>query len=972
MVKYDYKVIKKVVGNLLQRLIMDYLCSIKEIHTLSTGSVNKITNAYENGFYVETLISRAKYEAGTKNQPYDVIPNSFLIETWNLLTDLRKIHAGDLKTSKGRSSFLLALFSQLPFVEETSRAGRSAIGLKEYYVHDLPEADLPSVLEFLKEVKDGKYHPQLLSCQIQDKNLQRLKSSQRLGLRLLGFINEDFNLNQELIDEFYYSGDNKTFLKKQVCKMPFFTMIHLLLSAPSSLSEMEKSKALNELGLLVVRNPIQGNLMEESVADKYIRNTLSWIQYINLLEEGIKENRTSDKIGVITVNISNKSRQGICYSNISLIKKALLQNEDNVLPYPEILLYVKKNWVNLNSSTDEIKKIVDLALHAPKSFFYEVEEGLWGIKDKIDSRLNHIYEYMNPRKVPLRIPDMKYRLKVYETDDILRQMLLSDIRFSQIDNTPYWILSEWTIINNLAYDYIVNREFRGIEKEKVIENVVRNNHLDITKIIFLPQFDDRFTVYGNRIELKYPAGINHNEKQHVEVPVEIDEEVGRLSYKIINYIKEKKTAISTDQIISHVFQISHNEPSFSIYQGAIRKLLEVVAETKEVEEHKWLYIHTQEDLQLVNNNYVYYAVRNSTPPVENLKEMIIDSNPNSTQKNIYAPLNLGNECKDTNDKQYAYHTVSYYDRVKGYFIIPKVLINQSILFRQDKSGKITILHDENQYQWNWEKKDSKYYFFGDGLMDFFADYLIEPGHKLSFEIDKQIVFLIHVHKVGFDERYASEQQRYLDIGRLVKESQAVNKSIFSLMLETLAVHPSGLHWSVLQDKISEKRSTTKNTVTNLLSRNECFEQVEGKKGYWKINISKLSRYYINEENEQMIEPVVTLSFHGEDEEKPDGNQGLETEDLVKEATEETTIEIDLARLQQLDTSAFIQQIEDLLIEIVQKETDFKDAISKKVYKNFTIGNIAEIAELYNKVEEHILFFNRVREVVSERERRIQE
>ncbi|WP_099353156.1 hypothetical protein [Fredinandcohnia onubensis] len=673
------------------------------------------------------------------------------------------------------------------------------------------------------------------------------------------------------------------------------------------------------------------------------------------------------------MKLINKKIPGICYSNISLIKRALLQNPENILPYHEIVLYVKKNWMNLNSSSNDIQEIVDLALNAPKSYFYEVEDGLWGIKDKIDARLNHIYEYMNPRKSPLRISDMKYRLKVYEADDVLRQMLLTDIRFSQIENTPYWILSEWVIINNMVYDYILKSDLIDAEKEYVIERVVLTNKLDKEKVIFLPQFDERFSTLGNRIEIKLSEDINDIDQQEIEVPVEISEEVGRLSYKIINFLKESKKEVSTTEIINHVFKVSQNEPSFPIYSEATKDLLEVVPEIKQIDKHKWLYRKEAANLKIVNDETVYYAVKNSTPTIENVSELMEYANQSVTPSSEQVLNRWGNEKKITEDMFYAYHTVSYFDRVKGYFIIPKTLIEQSILFRQNTHGKIMIEHEEYRYEWNWEIRNGKYYFFGDGVMDFFADSLIEPGHKLGFKVDKDIMFLIRVHKVGFDERYATEQQRYLDIGRLIEESKSVNKSIFSLMCETLATHPSGMHWSLLQDKISEKRSTTKNTVTNLLSRNECFKQVEDKKGYWRLNISKLSRYYINEENLEMEEPAETG--------KDDWMKQVDNEELITESTddvqpqEEKGQEIiefqsdEILEIQLLDTESLIQQIENTLIEITQEEKKLSDIISECVLENFNKGDIVAIEELYTSIEPSLNFFNKVKDFVNDRERK---
>ncbi|MFJ5762799.1 hypothetical protein ACIQAA_27505 [Neobacillus sp. NPDC093182] len=224
---------------MLQQLVIAYLSTLKEIHTLSMGSINKIISVDQNGFYVKTEASRAKFLAGEKRNSYELISESYLLEVWKFLSVLRTIHAGDLKTSKGRSSFLLALFSKLPFVEETQKAGRSAIRLKEYFVHELPEANLRFVLDFLEEVAEGKIHPQRITLQIEDKNVQRLKSSYRQGLRLLGFIDDNFNVNRVFMERFRHSNEKKTILKNQIMKHPYFSMVNTLLSAPTSLNMAE-------------------------------------------------------------------------------------------------------------------------------------------------------------------------------------------------------------------------------------------------------------------------------------------------------------------------------------------------------------------------------------------------------------------------------------------------------------------------------------------------------------------------------------------------------------------------------------------------------------------------------------------------------------------------------------------------------------------------------------------------------------
>ena len=497
-----------------------------------------------------------------------------------------------------------------------------------------------------------------------------------------------------------------------------------------------------------------------------------------------------------TYNIPD--RPGICYSNISLIKKALLQNSNKVLPYPEIVLYVKKNWTKMNSTFDDIEKIVKLALNAPKSYFIEVEEGLWGIKDQVDHRLDHIFEYMDQRKKPLKTHDMKYRLKVYEPEDSLIQLLSSDIRFVQIDQSSYWILSHWTIINDLIYDYINKSELLRMNKEKVIEKVVQANNLNKRNAIFLPQFDNRFILSGDSIVIK---NFNNNETTNkedevLEIPIEIKEEIGRLSYKIINFLKERKKETRLEEVILQLFDVRPNETSFNIYEKAIKEMLQVVPVVEEVSDGLWKFIKDNvPGFQNKEKENVYYAVRNSEPSlgmdeVEELRRVQGAALQGYNKETAVIPKT---GTKENSNNMYAYQSISYYDRIRGSFTIPNSLIESSMIFAQSNHGKVFIQHENLRYEWFWEKSADRYFFYGNGVMDFFADNLIEPGHRLKFTINKGVLYLLLVHIIGFDERYASEQQRYLDMGRLVEESRSTNKSIFSLMCETLAVYPSGMH-----------------------------------------------------------------------------------------------------------------------------------------------------------------------------------
>ena len=172
---------------------------------------------------------------------------------------------------------------------------------------------------------------------------------------------------------------------------------------------------------------------------------------------------------------------------------------------------------------------------------------------------------------------------------------------------------------------------------------------------------------------------------------------------------------------------------------------------------------------------------------------------------------------------------------------------------------------------------------------------------------------------------------------------------------------------MLQDKVSKVRATTKNTVTNLLSRNDCFEQVEEQRGYWRLNISKLKSYHINAEDKRVTEET-TVNIVPISEEKERGTK-LESEPRkAKEETNQDELnEQVIKELQLLNTQELINKIESETGEIIQEEKNFKASISILVEEHFLNGEITSIEDLYKEVEMNIKFFERVRNYINARE-----
>ena len=128
---------------------------------------------------------------------------------------------------------------------------------------------------------------------------------------------------------------------------------------------------------------------------------------------------------------------------------------------------------------------------------------------------------------------------------------------------------------------------------------------------------------GDQIGIKRTSEVNikNNTNQTFEIPIEIKEEIGRLSYKIIHYIKEREKKVETNEIAIHILNIKPNESSFPIYCEAIKELLEVVPEIQLEKDQTWIYRQDVPDLHIEKKDNVYYAVKGSVPEIQNANEL---------------------------------------------------------------------------------------------------------------------------------------------------------------------------------------------------------------------------------------------------------------------------------------------------------------------------------------------------------------
>jgi MoxR-like ATPase len=274
----------KVGDCMLEKLIINYLEGFKDIQTLSSMQTNSI-KVCDEGFYVETDSSKRKFELGEKDSSWELISFQFLYDAWNEFANTRLANSSDFIKAKGRTSFIMALFSKLPFVSIKQKYEKKAIQLNQYLTDQLPEINLNQVLELLEEVISDGLDLKYLKQHYPEDNDYRLKSRARQGLKILGLIDSQYVLNVNLIDEYKSSHNKSIILKRQILKHPYFSIVYDLLSRSSGLEKVYKFQAIKELGMLIVKNSAGDNLMRDSVADARTRHMLSWMQDVNLLDE---------------------------------------------------------------------------------------------------------------------------------------------------------------------------------------------------------------------------------------------------------------------------------------------------------------------------------------------------------------------------------------------------------------------------------------------------------------------------------------------------------------------------------------------------------------------------------------------------------------------------------------------------------------------------------------------------------------
>lgn len=291
---------------MLEQLIIELAKTTKQVEDIKGDKTYWIINKDDKGLDVQTKTSSGQY-AKEEEPSYFNVSFELLKNAWGKIIPMRTVKSKDFGQGGECNAFLLAFFSQLPFVNVMESG---AIAFKEFQTDNLPSEKYDKVILFLEEIINGTYNPSTLSEQM-DENLYSRKSRTRQDLRLLGFLNESHEMNQLLLNEYVQSEDKNAYITQLVLKQEYFRHALFILGLLEKYSKGDKKEALVDLGMTIVRNSLGDNLMVESVAKRRTGNLLDWLEQVGLIngewipvEQYIKDN--GEKGGSMDSNLREK------------------------------------------------------------------------------------------------------------------------------------------------------------------------------------------------------------------------------------------------------------------------------------------------------------------------------------------------------------------------------------------------------------------------------------------------------------------------------------------------------------------------------------------------------------------------------------------------------------------------------------------------------------------------------------------
>ncbi|WP_173917667.1 McrB family protein [Halobacillus sp. Marseille-Q1614] len=258
---------------MLKRFVFDFAKQLDTITTLQQKAVNKIVSANEEGINVETEASRSKFQNGMTNDPSVLIKKEWFDRSLEILQEKRTCAYGDFTELGMRHSFFLGFLANLPFVESKE----NKVSIKQFDTLDLPESTLEQVLSLLRDLVDEKYTASTITQAFKEDSVRRLKSRARQSLRLLGYLDNEYNLIE--------NDTSLPKLRKRILSTPYVHMVYDMLTHMRDYSIKEKQEVLYEVAYLTVVSSKDGTRIKQSVAEYRTKNIIQWLKFARIIDE---------------------------------------------------------------------------------------------------------------------------------------------------------------------------------------------------------------------------------------------------------------------------------------------------------------------------------------------------------------------------------------------------------------------------------------------------------------------------------------------------------------------------------------------------------------------------------------------------------------------------------------------------------------------------------------------------------------
>lgn len=524
-------------------------------------------------------------------------------------------------------------------------------------------------------------------------------------------------------------------------------------------------------------------------------------------------------------------KNGPVISNISLINKAFLEI-GSPLHYKLIVDYLRINWDHGKGISEaEAQNILNIALNA-KYYYEEVEEQHFQRKQFHCSDLDVLYDELKQTKVPVK---QNTRKPLYKMTD-----LYTDPRFTIMvteASETYILLSEWNLINDLAIRLFIKEEIHTTSIFEVVQLIKERYQITDRNALFLPHFDHRFIVTKKGMVSLKSYDESQIQTYTIEVTTYIREEVARRTPKLLSILEDhygEEVKIRT--LIKSVFNIEAHTPKFGAYFVAIKEYLPSLPNIRLTQQEDSVIFIENEEATIVDK----VSLQGVTDKTSIVNKINTHSSGNTLLEDVQVKQGT---TQHMNTRTSLTYTIRYYDRIQEtlaahYF---KDWIGEDELTIEliygNESTTLILFYDRE-----------KNILHGPHLENLMSDYALIPGQKLHFQLEENNRVTLRIGNAS--ETDIKEQERYLDIARLVQENRSLTKSLLQIVTEILIYHPSGLHVSEISRLVKEEAPYAESSISATLSMKDYFKKIPNQSGFWRFNPAKWKKTNFKESGKQ--------------------------------------------------------------------------------------------------------------------------